>query len=174
MNVDWKVEIAKMFYAKQALHRTDKEELWPWHLPEVAATEDELATTEDELGFSIDPEYRDFLRHANGWKGFFHDIDLFGTFELKNVTKNTKVSKILKGMGYSLARTNVSRDAIFPIGVSRNDIDLFTIVRHSLNQSGEVIWFAGGEIDRFQSFTDFFLAMIEHVFEELKDIQCSE
>ena len=37
-------------------------------------------------------------------------------------------------------------------------------------ENGQIIWLAGGEIERFHSFSDFFEAMIEYNKEELEDI----
>ena len=79
---DWIDRIAAMMYVKEELHRQDWYGLWPYHLPEVAATEEQLAAAEAHLGHELDAGYKDFLRCANGWKGFFQTVDLFGTGDL--------------------------------------------------------------------------------------------
>ena len=38
------------------------------------------------MGYKLDLKYRDFLKHANGWKGFYQTVDLFGIEQLKKST----------------------------------------------------------------------------------------
>ncbi len=52
------------------------------HFPRVAATNNELASAEQHLGVGLDPSYRDFLGHANGWPSFMQSVDLLGTDDL--------------------------------------------------------------------------------------------
>jgi len=67
---DWKTEIVKGVLVQQRIEELDRGRLWQRHLPEVAAPEEELAAAEGQLGHAIDALYRDFLRHADGWRGF--------------------------------------------------------------------------------------------------------
>lgn len=76
---DWKSEIAKGVMIQQRIEELDREGLWDHHLPGVAAGEDEIAATEERIGFPLDPQYRRFLRFANGWRCFYQAVDLFGT-----------------------------------------------------------------------------------------------
>jgi hypothetical protein len=69
---DWKTEIAVAWKVLQAVQDADREGLWSYHLPRVAASEQELRDTERILGFGIDPMYRAFLTYANGWPDFHH------------------------------------------------------------------------------------------------------
>ena len=82
MITDWQEEMAIAWLVKQALMEADTKKIWPYHLPEVAATEAQLQKAEITLGFPLDPGYRKLLQHANGWKGFWHTADLFGTNDL--------------------------------------------------------------------------------------------
>src|SRR5689334_282772 len=79
---DWKAEIAKLVYVKQALAEVDINKLWPWHLPNPPATAEDIQACEKHVGFALDPMYAAFLRHADGWQGFYHAADLFGTRDL--------------------------------------------------------------------------------------------
>ena len=76
---DWVAEIVKGVVIQQRIEELDVDGLWERHLPEVAASEDEIAATEHRLGFVLDPRYREFLRFANGWRCFYQSVDLFGT-----------------------------------------------------------------------------------------------
>jgi hypothetical protein len=62
----------------QRLAELDTQGIWKYPLPEMAASEDEIAATELKLGYRLDQGYRQFLRHANGWKSFYQDMDIRG------------------------------------------------------------------------------------------------
>jgi hypothetical protein len=55
------------------------------------AAEGELAAAERHLGMPISPQYRDFLRHANGWDGICGDT-LFGTDEFLGKSDSLKIA----------------------------------------------------------------------------------
>lgn len=109
----------------------------------------------------VDREYADFLERADGWPAILQDIDLFGTpdfgspafieaEELVRVTADEVAIERREGF-----------DRWIPIGASRTDIDLLVMpcVREP-SRSAPVIWLAGAEIERYETFTDFFRAMI--------------
>ena len=50
-------------------------------------------------------------------------------------------------------------------------MDIFVTPVVDGKQVPPVIWLAGGEIDRFTSFRDFFLAMIEYNVLDLQDVR---
>ena len=53
-------------------------------------------------------------------------------------------------------------------------MDLFVMVLKKGERFGEVIWFAGGQIDKYESFTEFFLAMIEYNKLGVEDMRKNE
>ena len=67
---------------RQRLAELDTQGIWKYPLPEMTASEDEIAATELKLGYRLDQGYRQFLRHANGWKSFYQDMDILGTMGL--------------------------------------------------------------------------------------------
>jgi len=160
-----------MAYVKQRLQEVDEECLWPWHFPEVAATEEQLRSVETYLGHDLDVRYRLFLMHANGWQSFYHDVDLFGTEDLLGNLKMSRACKLLDAIGdipgkdYTLFRREV-----LPIAVSENDIDLFVIVLPPSPLAGTILWLAGYEVDRFPNFDEYFLAMVDYNREEIQDL----
>jgi cell wall assembly regulator SMI1 len=167
----WKDHIAIMHLVKQELLKRDKARLWPHHLPEVGATEEQLQAAEKALGFSLDPQYRDFLLHADGWKGVCQTVDLFGTGQLMRsgvmdhamVLLNSIEPGVLESSGFL-------RDQLLPIAASASDRDLFVIALPHSPSPGMVIWFAGEEIDRFENFQEYFLAMIDYNREEVMNL----
>ncbi|MGW9480762.1 hypothetical protein ACWGRK_21570 [Saccharomonospora azurea] len=109
----------------------------------------------------MDPEYADFLRHADGWPAVLQDIDLFGTGdygsdaymeaeELVRVIEDE--AEIKRGEGFS---------RLIPIGASRTDIDILVMpCMAESKRPAEIIWLAGGEVERYRTFSEFFRGMI--------------
>ncbi|ENW68621.1 hypothetical protein F913_02965 [Acinetobacter baumannii NIPH 80] len=49
--MDWPKEIARMAFVKNALHEADTRKIWPYYLPELGATIDNIVKTEVILDF---------------------------------------------------------------------------------------------------------------------------
>lgn len=161
--LDWKKEIVVLVYVKQALAEVDAAGLWPHHLPSVKASEEQIAAAAHHLGFALDARYADFLRHANGWRGFIQTCDLFGTEELIGTDLTQHARILLDSIDPdALADSRVTRDSLLPISAARLDRDLFVLSTPRSERPGEVIWFAGGEIQRFDHFDEYFLAMVDY------------
>ncbi len=96
-------------------------------------------------------------------------MDLFGTKDFE--AENMSLAKMLLNTELEYDESlNDIKEYLFPIAVSRTDKDLFVMVLTEGREYGQIIWLAGGEIERFLSFSDFFEAMIEYNKEELEDI----
>lgn len=54
MIADWKQEIAIGWLVKQAMMDLDKENIFPYHMPELAASDEEIFKAERQLGHAID------------------------------------------------------------------------------------------------------------------------
>jgi hypothetical protein len=160
---DWKTEIAVAWKVLQAVQDADREGLWSYHLPRVAASEQELRDIEGILGFGIDPMYRAFLSYANGWPDFHHSADLFGTNELRGGQLMGRAKEMLSAVdGAVWNRNRISPSDVLPLAASKHSIDVFAIVRPSCDSSGQVIWFAGEVVERFVNFDAFFLTMVDY------------
>jgi hypothetical protein len=160
---DWKDLIAQMVLIKQAIFALDVEHVWEYHLPRSAATEDELRAAEAHLGESLDPDYRRFLTYAGGWPAFYHTVDLFGPLDLMDGPLFRHAVKMLAVLDDVVFReAQLRRSDIMPIAATPVDLDVFVMTRSSSSLPGQVVWFAGGEIERFPSFSAYFLAMMEY------------
>ena len=167
--INWKERIIMMLMVKNALDQADKEQLWEYHYPEVAAQIKEILSVQKKLNVKFSEEYTEFLQCANGWKAIYQLVDLFGTrdFDSESMEYARKLLKMEMVNDKSLDRLGGS---LVPIAVSRTDKDLFVMILAEGKEYGQVIWLAGGEVERFDSFCDFFDAMIEYSKEELKDM----
>ena len=165
---NWKDKIATMILVKQELMKQDVEQIWPHHFPEIGVNEEYLCAVEQELGYKLDLIYRDFLQHANGWKGFYQTVELFGIEQLRKSTIMDYAQMLLKAIDDdALRESGVLRCELLPIAVSEFDKDLFVLCLPNSSRPGEIIWFAGEEIDRYENFDEYFLAMIDYNREEI-------
>jgi len=161
--IDWKEEIVKLVHIKQVLATVDKKGLNPHHLPALAATPEQIQTCERALGFELDDDHRQFLLHANGWEGFVQTTHLFGTDDFLRSHRFNEAENLIKIYERSVfEQVGIPKDAFFPIAASSLDRDLFAMVRPHVASTARVFWFAGYEIDRYPSFSDFFLSMMDY------------
>ena len=170
--MDWPREIATMAYVKQAIRACDVRNLWPYQLPTLAATSEQIQAAERHLGFRLDAEYSSFLCHANGWRGFYQSVDLFGTDDLIAGERMGRARKMLADVEPSVvSASGVRKDDLLPIGATSADLDLFVLTTPGDESPGRVIWFAGTEIQRFENFGEFFLSMVDYNRSELTALQ---
>lgn len=161
--MNWPQEIVKLVYVKQALAEVDTRKLWPHHLPAVAATAVQIEAAEAALGTELDSKYVDFLRHANGWRGFYQTVDLFGTDDLLGSERMLAAKGMLGAIDDGvISVTKNRREDLLPIAATPLDRDLFVLTSPHSAAPGEVLWLAGELIDRFTNFDEFFLAMVDY------------
>src|SRR5262245_28527214 len=103
---DWKPKIATAILVNQAVIEADTEQVWPHHLPEVAATEYVLQKVESRIGHKIDPRYKAFLKHADGWRSFYQAADLFGTKQLLGAPPMGYAEEMLKAVEADVLRAS--------------------------------------------------------------------
>lgn len=172
MSIDWKKEIAILVYVKQTLADFDKSHLWQYHLPEIAASDEEIKNAEKFLGFQLDDRYVEFLRHANGWKSFYQSVDLFGTRDLVDAEKMRHVQSMIDSIEKNaIESSGLEKDELFAIGATPVDMDIFLMAKPPSINAGKVYWFAGQEIDNFPSFDEFYLAMVDYNRAEIEDMK---
>ncbi len=160
--IDWKREIAIAYLVKQRVAEVDSNHLWEFHLPELAATEEAIVAVEHSLGFKLDAEHRAFLRHADGWKGFMQNNDVFGVADLVSGTRYQKAIELLQSLEDLKPICGFEQNELLPFASSSTSIDLFVIAKPNAHSPGVVLWFAGQVIDRFPSFSEWFLAMVDY------------
>ena len=168
--IDWKREIAVNHLVKQKIAKVQTVHSWEHPFPEVAASEQAVGSIEAQLGFKLDKDHRDFLRHANGWKSFYQAVDMFGVADLVGGPRHQRAMELLDSLEELEPLCGFAREHLLPIAVSNDDIDVFVISKPSANPHGAVLWLAGGLIDRFPSFSEWFLAMIDynrHIYQQI-------
>lgn len=165
----WKELLVIMLIVRDELYKADREGLWEYHYPEVAVQMNEIVYIQEKLKVKLSKEYINFLLCANGWKCFYQLVDLFGTKDFESEVMEYAKRLLNVELEYNDSLYKI-KDFLFPVAVSRTDKDLFVMVLTEDEEYGQIIWLAGGEIDRFESFYEFFKAMIEYNREELEDM----
>jgi hypothetical protein len=165
---DWRPEIVRLVGIKQAIDDADTAGLWEYHLPKVGASDEDLEATEQHLGIRLDPDYRAFLGYANGWPSFIQSVDLFGTDDLRGGPRFDLANQMLDAVEpVVFEQSRLERGAVLPIAASTVELDMFVMPVVDDQQVPPVVWLAGYEIDRFPTFDDYVLAMIEYNEREL-------
>lgn len=157
--IDWRPRIVAAVRLLQDLHAMRPQ--WGTHLPELAATVAEVAEAEAKLGEQLDPEYRNFLSFASGWRAFYQSVDILGAGDLLGGEAHALAHRALSFLlPEVLAEAGLTMDTALPVAVSRDDLDLFVLHRASSPTPGAIVWFAGSEVDRFDDFVQFFDSMM--------------
>lgn len=161
--VDWPTRISTLAFVKSKLAECDIQHTWPYRLPRVAATESEIRQVEQHLGFAIPADFFSFLLHANGWPAFYQAVDLFGTDELLgNETKRHAEEALGEIEPFVIRNSGFGRGDLMPIAATTSDMDLFVMAKPTSVSPGVILWYAAQEIERYASFTDFFMAIIDY------------
>jgi len=169
MITNWKAQIGLAWLVKQAMMELDTENIFPYHLPEIAAGKAEIDEAERSLGQPLDERYKEFLRHANGWPAFWHSADLFGTRDLMGGERKDVGEFLLSMLPDSvLSQSKLNRSDVLPICATKLDKDIFVLGKQNSPAPGIVVWFAGEEVERFPTFDEYFLAMVEYAKQDVE------
>ncbi len=164
--MDWKRELVIAHLVKQKIAEVDVERVWEHTLPEVAASEEQLRSLEAQLGYELDPQHREFLLHANGWRAFEQRIDVFGVDDFVGGTRANRAAALIDSLEDLEPLCGFGKSDMLPIAVSSDDIDVMVMTRPNTTTPGKVLWLAGGLIETFVGFDEWFLAMVDYNREE--------
>lgn len=169
--IDWRQRIVELVMIKQRIDELDESNVWQYRLPRVAATEEQLVFVEAAVGEPLDGQYREFLTYAGGWPCFYQYVDLFGPDELiGGERRDAAMAKLDEMLEPADEARGLVLDFLMPIADTPVDRDVFAIMRQGSATPGVVVWLAGGEIDRFPTFEEYFLAMMDYNRLEVRDL----
>lgn len=158
---DWSALFAEMEKAKRRLVASDREGLWRHASRKPPATPERIAEITAVTGCPVDPEYAEFLLHADGWPAVLQDIDLFGTADFGSAAyaEAQELVRVTEDEGIVERESGSAR--LIPMGASRTDIDILVMPGATeIMRPAPVIWLAGGEIERYRTFSEFFRGVI--------------
>jgi hypothetical protein len=161
--MDWKRELVIAHLVKQKVAEVDVNQLFENTLPEVAATEGQLQSIEARLDFPLDPQYRGFLSNANGWRAFWQTVDIFGVDDFLGGARAQRASDLVESLEDLQPLCGFDKRDLLPIAVASKDIDVMVMTRPHTATPGQVFWLAGGLIERFVGFEEWFLAMVDYL-----------
>jgi hypothetical protein len=161
---DWKARIFDLARIKQELAESDAEGCGSGTCQRGTARSGRGAA-----GEPLDPAYRAFLRHAGGWRAFFQTVDLLGPDELGGGRRHDLAREMLETID-DAAGTN-HRLELLPIGFSEVGRHVFGIGRAGSSIPGTVAWLSGEEVDRWPSFDEFLLAMMDYNRADAEDLR---
>ena len=162
---EFEKKINELKEIKAEMKKNDINNIWEYFEPNPPASESEIASVRNQ-GIVPDKEIIEFWKINNGWNCFYQMVDLFGTIDMFSERMNY-ANTILK---IEIDNQNEFKNGqLLPIAISRDDMDIFAYVKDG-NCKGKVIWYAGGEIERFDSFINFFTCMIEYCRADLNDL----
>jgi len=168
MNIDWNNEIAKKTALQAQLMELSN--LVSHAPPKSPASEEQIQTVERLLGFRLDTQYSQFLRHANGWENFLFETMLFGTDDLLGRTglsahawhhlglfsPDGNLHEVFNFNGES-RNLQVQRNELLPIGDTTESLHMYFIAKPNSLLSGHVIMIQGSSVTEYDDFFTFFM-----------------
>lgn len=164
--MDWKRELVIAHLVKQKVAEVDLDRGWENTLPEVAATEERLDALEARLGYELDSQHRAFLLHANGWRAFEQRVDVFGVDDFLGGPRAARAMALIDSLEPLEPLCGFGKRDVLPVAASSDDIDVMLMMRPHTSTPGKILWLAGGLIDTFIGFDEWFLAMVDYNREE--------
>lgn len=138
--------------------------VYPYTLPHVAATGEQLDAAEARIGHSLDPLYRELLGYGNGWPHLVLVGDMLGTDDFGQGPRWRRAQELLD-VYFDVCDTSEipARDQLYPIYVSQHENDVMVLRKEGLVTDGghEVIWLSNEVDDRWPNTLEWWLACIE-------------
>lgn len=169
----WRELIAQAAEVNTAISDADVNHLWCYGGPSPGADEAALSAMEEAIGSALDQDYRQFLKNANGWDGFYSDVDLLSCADYPSSARLERAWMMIEAAEEgSGGLISFGRTSWIPIGVSREDGDIFMLRLPSVGEvGGAVVWMAGGEVEKYDSVASFVEAVIEYNRANLADVR---
>lgn len=167
---DWSLAVERATRLNRDIAEADVHHIWNYGSANSGADGSEIQELERHLGYRLDAEYTDFLKAANGWPGFYNDVDLLSASEVSDSEKADRAWILAdsadEGSGGALG---LDRGSHMPIAVAKFDIDVFMLFRHG--ETVTVRWIAGQQIESFPSVSSFFEALVSYNEETLRQLR---
>lgn len=162
MNEYWMHYIAEMIEIKELRAKTDSQLAVKFDLPAAKAKEDDIRKAESILGVDLEPSYKAFLNHANGWKNVISDIDIFGTKELINYHLSKKKNKLIPIDDTLLSTAHYQKSDLIPVAIAHHRKEVFLLVKAHTETDHTIVHISKHKIDYFTNFEELFLYFIEY------------
>lgn len=159
----------QMLYVKNEMCKLDVKQIYHYYMPNNGCNLEEILRVEDCLGIKFDHQYKEFLQYVNGWKECYRLVSFLGTKELLSSEITDMAKEILEIECSFDEQLEFRKEELLPIAVDEYGSDLFVLTPPVNDKNGMVIWFAGGEIERFPSFEVFRDTILQYMNDELNE-----
>jgi hypothetical protein len=146
---------------------------WPNSFGGIAATGESIAVAEHDLGFALDPDYREFLLHLNGWPDFYSDISILALDQLGHGAAWARACQLLEIFyGYPPKPNLPQKGELFPIAISAFQSDVLAVIRtgQTTGLGHPIIWLANDEVERFPNMKEMVRFYLTEMNRELTDL----
>jgi hypothetical protein len=153
----WENYVLEINKILKELKNYDIHETYTYYPHNKGATEIDIKNIENSIGYKLDNDYKEFLKVANGWKFYSQFVSLFSTDDLISESLlNVRSNELLEGI---LEYIQYEKKDLLAISIDEMNIDLFVIVVSGVDK-GNVIWYAGYEVERYCSFEEYIIDVI--------------
>ena len=159
----------QMLYVRNEMCKLDVKQIYHYYAPNNGCSLKEISKVEDCLGIKFDNQYKEFLQYVNGWKECYRLVSFLGTKELLSSEITDMAKEILEIECSFDEQLEFRKEELLPIAVDEYGSDLFVLTPPVNDKNGMVIWFAGGEIERFPSFEVFRDTILQYMNDELNE-----
>lgn len=167
----WPDLIAEMGKLREQVSQID-DDAFPFTIPHLAATPDQIVAAEQRLGHSLDPQHRSFLSYGNGCPDFYLGSSLLSTEDLGHGAKWKKAHEILDVLYEGVDDPNVlpPRAHIYPFTVSEDTASVFVLwLGSDLYEGGHtVLWLPWSDTDPIPNFFEFYRMVYREYESELE------
>ena len=169
---EWPTRIVELVRLKERIARLDKDRLFPYTLPSVGATEDQLDALESAIGMRLDEGHRSFLATANGWRGFFETQDLLSTDQLAGGPHRSAFATWIDSAPPQARDAGFTSTSVLPIAVDL-EMPLFSVMPITEGRvlGRVVVLDPSGIIDDFESFASYIDSTIAYTQRNLEDFE---
>ncbi len=161
--MNWIKEIAIAQFVNEKIREQDTDSIWHFSYPNIAATPLQIEAFQISQG-AMPAMFLNFLSYANGWSNFYQAVRILSTHDFGGPF-GARAQELIS----TLDINDFKGRTFIPVAVSENDIDVFF-----MEPDGEkVFWFAGQPVEVFESFAEWFLAMVDYnrlEYERLKKL----
>ncbi len=166
----WRNAIASLTQEQKRWYEADKaagkDSSWMLTAPNPPASDVEIADAEARAGVKLDEQYKEWLRHTNGWRFFSGGDSLYPTGEL---SKDSRDRTILLGVidEYGVQPGELEMRSFEPLVVIGGASGDYFIAAVGCEQSGcatAPVWeISGGDHVKYGSFQEFLQARIDRM-----------
>jgi hypothetical protein len=152
--------VRRAAHTNQLVAQADINSIWQYGQPVAGASESEIAATESSIGRPLDFQFRSLMAITDGWRGFYHDVDILTVHELRGSPSMSRAWMLAEAANEgSGGLLGLNKDSYLPIAVAQFDIDVFLL---NLGPVGSVRWIAGQDVETFMSVASFVEAIIRY------------